>query len=79
MKSTRDIINSLFDPRSSGMIIMQYIELPKDVIKRRFSLVLEKIKGIHHTCLRRSYTFRDVVSVTSTYSMQFSLRYIFNN
>ncbi|HLG38878.1 MAG TPA: hypothetical protein VI461_04380, partial [Chitinophagaceae bacterium] len=24
-------------------------------------------------------TFRDVVSVASTYSMQFSLRYIFNN
>lgn len=60
MKSTRDIINSLFDPRSSGWIIMQYIELPKDEIQRRFSLVLEKIKGMHHTCLKPAYTFRDV-------------------
>ena len=61
MSSSRDIINSLFDPRSSGMIIMQYIELPKDEIQRRFSLVLEQIRMNKYplSVLKNVTTFRD--------------------
>jgi len=44
MISIRDIINSIFDPRSTGMIIMDYIETPKEEYKKRFDLVIKDMK-----------------------------------
>ena len=43
MTTTRDLINSLFDWRSSGMIIMSYIEIPIDENKRRYNEAVEQI------------------------------------
>jgi len=47
--TTRDLVNSLFDPRSSGMIIMSYIETPKEVYKQRFDLVIKQMNDICRT------------------------------
>jgi len=78
MTSTREIINSLFDPRSTGFLILQYIELPKDEIQRRFSLVLKEIKrtdDYRHPNLKDVPIFRDSdidTYVTMLYSAWFN-------
>jgi len=45
MTCTREIIHSLFDWRSSGGIIMSYIETPREEYKKRFDLVVKQIEG----------------------------------
>ena len=44
MGSIRDIVNSIFDPRSSGMMIMSYIETPKEEYKKQFDLVVKQVR-----------------------------------
>jgi len=44
MSSFREIINSLFDSRSSGSIIMNYIETPKEEYKKIFNQQIQAIK-----------------------------------
>jgi len=45
MSSTREIVNSVFDWRSVGGIIMDYIETPKDEYKRQFDLVINELNS----------------------------------
>ena len=52
MVSVRDIVNSIFDPRSSGFIIMSYIETPIEENKWRYSVVVSHIKRLVLSRLR---------------------------
>ena len=43
MSNTSEIVNSVFDWRSVGGIIMSYIETPKEEYKKRFDLVVKEM------------------------------------
>jgi outer membrane receptor protein involved in Fe transport len=57
---------SLLVPQNQNSLV------PGGTVRPTFQLATDRTQLV-------SYTFRDVVSTASTYSMQFSLRYIFNN
>lgn len=51
MSNFREIINSLFDSRSSGTIIMSYIETPKEEYKKVYDLVVKEIDTKTQDCI----------------------------
>ena len=69
MTTTRDIINSLFDWRSSGMIIMSYIETPKEVYKQRFDQVIKQMNTINNN-FSGSYEMQYFMLIMPFYNLQ---------
>ena len=67
--TTGDLINSLFDPRSSGMIIMSYIETPKEVYKHRFDLVIKQMNTINDN-FSGDYDMRYFLAIIQFYNLQ---------